>query len=224
MPGDNLAEEDEQLNLIHFGHDDLPEPMVPEAEADADSVAASGISSESSMEVVLAMPPIPPSPPPPPPAEDAGLINLILPIHLPAGQAAHPDVASIMPPPQRDRPPIKLVYSRRPKALVATVPAPVISLAQLAFDTMGSARKNKTPLSDKELRRSLRLKIKSLGFKKNPSSAKAGPSLQAFPAIEDFINISSDSDDPESVPADGVAPGATLPPRLSQATQAIKLE
>ncbi|KAG8080677.1 hypothetical protein GUJ93_ZPchr0007g6215 [Zizania palustris] len=125
---------------------------------------------------------------------------------------------------------------------------------------MGPARKDKTSLSDKELRRSLRLKIKSLGFKKTASSAKAGPSLQAFPAIEDFINISrsnstlpslsiqqiqhfacflcgipaskvtpafllaSDSDDPGSVPVDGVAPGASVSPRPSQVTQATDLE
>ncbi|KAG8059515.1 hypothetical protein GUJ93_ZPchr0002g26500 [Zizania palustris] len=84
--------------------------MVPEAEAAENSVAASGISSESSMEVVLAIPPPSPPSPPPPPSVDAGQANLILPIHLPAAQAPQHD------PPQLLRPPIRLVYSRRPKA------------------------------------------------------------------------------------------------------------
>ncbi|KAG8061409.1 hypothetical protein GUJ93_ZPchr0003g18183 [Zizania palustris] len=170
------------------------------------------------------MPPIPPTPPSPPPSEDVGLNNIILPIHLPAGHASHPDVANVQPTPQRECLPIKLVYSRRPKAPVAVEPAPINPLAQLASGTKGSVRKSKTPLSDKELRRSLRLKIKSLGFKNRPSSSKAGPSLQNYPSIKDFIKISRDSDVPVPVPADGVALGVASPPRKPQATQATDQE
>ncbi|KAG8059440.1 hypothetical protein GUJ93_ZPchr0002g23339 [Zizania palustris] len=206
LPGANLAEEEEQPLLFHLDQEDL-EPMVPEAGAEENSEAASGISSDSSMEVVLAVPPSP-QPPPPAPMFDAGHVNLILPIHLPAAQ--DPPQAHDPPqaPPLPLRPPIKLVYSRRPKAAGPSASAPVVLPPQSTPVATGVHRKDKvkTPLSDKDLRRSLRLKIKSLGFKRNIHPNKAGPSIQDFPAIEDFINISSDSDGPESTPADRGVP------------------
>ncbi|KAG8043161.1 hypothetical protein GUJ93_ZPchr0203g2858 [Zizania palustris] len=153
----------------------------------------------------------PPQSPPLAPAEDAGQVNLILPIHIPAAQ--DPPQA----PPQPLRPPIRLVYSRRPKAAGPSASAPVVLPSQPTPAVTDASRKDKTPLSDKDLRRSLRLKIKSLGFKRNLHSAKAGPSIQDFPAIEDFINISSESDDPEPAPADRDAPGPALSPRQAQA-------
>ncbi|KAG8059972.1 hypothetical protein GUJ93_ZPchr0002g25200 [Zizania palustris] len=146
----------------------------------------------------------PPQSPPPAPMEDVGQVNLILPIHLPAAQ--DPPQA----PPQPLRPPIRLVYSRRPKAAGPSTSAPVVLPSQPTPVATGVPRKDKTPFSDKDLRRSLRLKIKSLGFKRNIHSAKAGPSIQDFPAIEDFINISSHGRAAISTRARGLAPP---PPR-----------
>ncbi|KAG8096680.1 hypothetical protein GUJ93_ZPchr0013g34339 [Zizania palustris] len=198
---------------MHFVHEEIPDPTAPMAEAA--SAAASGVSSESSMEVLLAMPPIPPSPPSPLPTEGAGINDIILPIHLPVRHASPPEAAEVMLPPQRERLPIKFVYSRRPKILATVEPVLAHSPAQAVQGIKSSVRKSKAPLSDKELRRSLRLKIKSLGFKRRPSS-EAGSSLPTQPSIEDFINISSDSDDPAPAPVVGAALGVASPPRTPQ--------
>ncbi|KAG8083310.1 hypothetical protein GUJ93_ZPchr0015g6963 [Zizania palustris] len=138
---------------MHFAHIEILEPDAPPM--DVASVAASGVSSESSMEafVEISLARIPPSNCP------------------------------------RLRP-IRFVYSRRSKAPSTFLPPLDPSPGQEETGRRTPVRSSKAPLFDKELRRSLRLKIKNLGFKRRSYSDEAGSSLPPQPSINDFIQIS----------------------------------
>ncbi|KAG8074031.1 hypothetical protein GUJ93_ZPchr0006g44574 [Zizania palustris] len=172
---------------MNFGN---PEPTELGVLApDAASVAASGVSSESSMELVVLLPPAPHSSPLPPVAEE-NLDNIVLPIHLHRDLAESlVEVASPSPPRFASRT-IKYVYSRRPKIQPLVASALDTSPVHANHNRRATAKKCKTPLSDLALRRSLRLRLKSMGFKRCAQSSEASPSLPAQSSIRDFIKIS----------------------------------
>ncbi|KAG8080916.1 hypothetical protein GUJ93_ZPchr0007g3834 [Zizania palustris] len=166
---------------MNFANFDLPKPEVEAVDA---ASAASGISSESSMDLVEVLPVPSPRPPIPPIQVDtdiAPLDNIVLPILKLRSPCHRPNELTDL---------SGLSTPRRPKAQMPAQPASLSLPREAPQANPSPTHKASTPLSDRGLRRSLRLKIKSMGFKRRTSSAEASKSIPDLPTITDFISIS----------------------------------
>ncbi|KAG8058364.1 hypothetical protein GUJ93_ZPchr0002g25305 [Zizania palustris] len=191
------ADQDELLDFPHLAAEEPPEVGDLAGAEPQNSAAVSGVSSASSQARFVELPVQPPEPlliqeeqQSPPPQDGTATQAIVanqppLPLVPPANQAidANQPPLPLAPPAQWTRAdrPIKFVYARRrprqhnQERTSSPSPTPL--------NRQPSAL---TPLSDKGLRRSLRLRLKSRGFK---SSCK-GLVLSEHPSVKEFIDIS----------------------------------
>ncbi|KAG8050533.1 hypothetical protein GUJ93_ZPchr0009g2243 [Zizania palustris] len=196
------VDQDDLLDFLHLAADEPPEVGDLAGAEPQNSAAVSGVSSASSLARFVELPVQPPQPLPiqeeqqSPPPQDGTATQAIVtnqppfPLVPSANQAT--DVSQppipLAPPAQWTRAdkPIKFVYARRrPRQHTqerTSSPSPTSPNRQPSA---------LTPLSDKGLRRSLRLRLKSRGFK----SSRKGLVLSEHPSVKEFIDISSDSED-----------------------------